>query len=96
MFTIQSCTVDPTELIYTCNWTYTNVDGKVSGTHKLTRPEEGDPVVALADVTEEILVGWLTDQLVNTAEEFDAQIAKEKAALEEKEELTTLTFGEEV
>lgn len=92
MFSIQSCTVDPSELIYTCKWTYSNLEGSVSGTHKLTPPVEGDVVVPLADVTEEMLIGWLTDQLTNTAEQFDAQIAAEKAAREEKEALTVLSF----
>jgi len=92
MFSIQSCEVDPSELIYTCKWTYSNLEGSVSGTHRLTTSAEGDAIVPLANVTEEILVGWLVDQLPNTAEQFDAQIAAEKAAREEKESLTVISF----
>lgn len=95
MFSIQSCTVDPTELIYTCDWTYTNADGSVSGTHRLTPPIEGDEIVPLANVTEAILLDWLDDQLPNTAEEFDASIAKAKEAREKEEALTVLSFEEE-
>jgi hypothetical protein len=95
MFSIQSCTVDPSELVYACSWTYTNVDGSVSGTHKLVPPAEGDGIIPLEDVTEETLLSWLDAQLPNTAEEFDAQIAREKAAREKKESLTTLTFQAE-
>ena len=94
MFSIQSCTVDVAQLIYTCNWTYTNVVGTVSGTHKLTPPAEGDAIIPLEDVTEEILLGWLDAQLPNTAEEFDAQIAREKEAKDKEEELTVLSFEE--
>jgi len=96
MFSIRSCSVDPAGLIYTCLWVYENTDGSVSGTHKLTPPAEGDTIVPLQNVTEEILVGWLVDQLANTTEEFDAQIASEKAEKDKKEALTVLSFGEEV
>ena len=95
MFSIQSCTVDAAQLIYTCDWTYTNVDGTVSGTHKLTPPAEGDAIIPLEDVTEEILLSWLDAQLPNTAEEFDVQIARKKEAKDKKEELTVLSFEEE-
>jgi hypothetical protein len=94
MFSIQHCTVDAAQLIYTCDWTYTNIDGTVSGTHKLTPPAEGDATIPLEDVTEEILLGWLDTQLPNTAEEFDAQIAREKEAKDKEEELTVLSFEE--
>jgi len=94
MFSIQSCTVDAAQLIYTCSWTYTNVDGTVSGTHKLTPPAEGDATIPLEDVTEEILLSWLDAQLPNTAEEFDAQIAREKEAKDKEEALSVLSFGE--
>jgi hypothetical protein len=94
MFSIQHCTVDAAQLIYSCDWTYTNADGAVSGTHKLTPPTEGDATILLEDVTEETLLGWLNDQLPNTPEEFDVQIAREKEAKSKEEELTVLSFGE--
>ena len=94
MFSIRSCTVDATQLVYTCDWTYTNIDGTVSGTHKLTPPAEGDATIPLEDVTEEILLSWLDAQLPNTAEEFDAQIAREKEAKDKEDELTVLSFEE--
>ena len=94
MFSIQHCTIDAAQLVYTCNWTYTNADGTVSGTHKLTPPAEGDATIPLEDVTEEILLNWLDAQLPNTAEEFDAQIAREKEVRDKEEALTVLSFGE--
>ncbi len=93
MFSIQSYTVDPTQLVYSCRWAYTNEDGHVAGTHKLAVPEEDYSVLPLEDVTEEVLLGWLTDQIVNTPEEFEAQIAKNKMYREEQEALTTVVLN---
>ena len=94
MFSIKSARF-AAQIIYTCNWTYANLNGTVSGTHKLTPPAEGDAIVPLEDVTEEILLGWLDDQLPNTPEELDAQIAREKEAKDKEEALSVLSFTEE-
>ena len=55
----------------------------------LATPAGATPAESL---TEEVLVGWLVEQLANTSEEFDAQIASEKAEREAAETLVVHTF----
>ena len=82
MYNVTSFRSDAAGIIYTCDWTYSNADGSVRGTHVLSTPAGSTPV---ADITREVLSGWLKDQLSNTSEEFDAQIASEKAESEAAE-----------
>ena len=71
--------VDGAENVVALNWAYSNADGTLSNRHKLAQPY-GD--VDLADVTQTVAVGWLEEQLQNTAEQFDAAIAQRKAETE--------------
>jgi hypothetical protein len=89
MYNITSYTVQNEGPVIDCRWTYTTEDGSVSGKHVLATPAGTTPA---ADLTEEVLVGWLVDQLPNTSEEFDAQIAREKASREAAETLVVHTF----
>ena len=83
MFNVTSFQTDATGIIYTCQWTYSNADGSVGGTHTLVAP--GDNIIPIEEVTSEIVTGWVVDALQNTPEEFDAQIAREKAEREANE-----------
>ena len=74
--------VDGKELVVALNWTYANADGTLSNQHKLLEPYGSTP---LAEVTEDIAIGWLKEQLQNTSAEFDEAIAKRK----QKTEYTT-------
>ena len=76
--------VDGDQNVVALNWAYSNADGTLSNQLKLATPY-GD--IALAGVTETVAVSWLEEQLGNTAEEFDAAIAKHK---EETEYAATL------
>jgi len=78
-FSISQMVVDPSEKVVAVNWSYSNDDGTLSNQWKLLEPY-GD--VALADVTEDVAVAWLEEQLPNTAEDFDNQIAQAKAQVE--------------
>ena len=78
-FSINQMIVDGDNNVVALNWAYSNTDGTLSNQHKLATPY-GD--VALADVTETVAVSWLEEQLGNTAEEFDAAIAKRKQETE--------------
>ena len=78
-FSISQMIVDGNQKVVALDWAYSNADGTLSNQLKLATPY-GD--VALAAVTEEVAIGWLEDQLQNTAEEFDAAIAKRKADTE--------------
>ena len=89
MYNITSYTVQSEGTVVNCHWTYTTADGSVGGKHVLATPAGVTPAT---DLTEEVLVGWLTAQLPNTSEEFDAQIAREKAAREAAETLVVHTF----
>jgi hypothetical protein len=78
-FSISQMIVDGDQNVVALNWAYTNADGTLSNQLKLATPY-GD--VALPAVTQELAVEWLEEQLGNTAEEFDAAIAKRKAESE--------------
>ena len=89
MYNITSYTVQSEGTVVNCDWTYTTADGSVRGKHVLATPAGVAPA---ADLTEEVLVGWLVAQLPNTSDEFDAQIAHEKAEREAAETLVVHTF----
>ena len=64
-------------------------DGSVGGKHTLATPAG---TVSAAGLTEEVLVGWLVEQLPNTEEEFIAHIARKKAEREAAETLVVHIF----
>ena len=78
-FSVTSFTADADDNIVTLDWLYTNNDGALSNVHRLEVPSGN---IVRADVTQAILLGWLEDQLQNSAEEFDALISNAKAQAE--------------
>ena len=69
--------------VLTLSWTYTTDAGSRSGRHKLSLPGSG---VALEDLTEATLLGWLSDQLPeNVEEQLDAQIVKDNERASQRE-----------
>ena len=74
-YSINQMIVDGDKNVVALNWAYSNADGTLSNQLKLAQPYGN---VALAKVDEKLAVSWLEDQLQNTAEEFDAAIAKRK------------------
>jgi len=70
---------DGDQKVVALDWSYSNADGTLSNQHILEKPY-GD--TSFADVTEELAITWLEQQLANTPEEFDAAIAERKAAVE--------------
>ena len=75
-FSVSQMIVDSQEKVVALNWAYSNADGTLSNQHKLLEPYGTTP---LHQVTEELAVSWLEEQLQNTPEEFDAAISKRKA-----------------
>ena len=75
-YSINQMIVDGDKKVVALNWAYFNADGTLSNQLKLAQPYGN---VALAKVDEKLAISWLEDQLQNTAEEFDAAIAKRKA-----------------
>ena len=75
---------DGDQKVVALDWAYSNADGTLSNQHILQKPY-GD--TGFADVTEAVAVSWLTEQLQNTSEEFDAAIAERKAAAEYEQTL---------
>ena len=76
--------VDSSDTVVGLQWTYSNADGSLGGEHKLLEPHGNTP---LTDVTEEVAIGWLEEQLVNTEEEFIAALSNRKAKQEYVETL---------
>ena len=88
-FSISQIVVcDTTKKITALDWTYTNAEGSVGNQWELEKPY-GD--VPLEDCTEAVLLGMLTDQMPNTSEEFDVQIAANKARADEAATLQNYT-----
>ena len=78
-FSINQMIVDGKELVVALDWSYANAEGTLSNRHALLKPYGSTPV---AEVTEDVAIGWLKEQLQNTAAEFDAAIAKHKQETE--------------
>ena len=93
MYNVTSFRTDATGIIYTCNWTYSNADGSVGGVVSLEAPV--DNILPVEAVTPEVVTGWVVAVLANTPEEFDAQIAADKARREAEEASVTYTVGED-
>ena len=83
-FSVSQMIVDGQEKVIALDWAYTNADGTLSNQHKLLKPYGSTP---LDQVTEEMAVGWLEEQLQNTAEDFDQAIANRKAQVEYEQTL---------
>ena len=79
---------DTADKVVALCWSYENADGKLSNQWKLAQPYGDTP---LKDCTEAILVKWLEEQIPNTAEDFDKQIANAKAQQEFNETLKPYT-----
>jgi len=79
---------DTADKVVALNWSYENADGKLSNQWQLARPYGDTP---LKDCTEAVLVKWLEEQLPNTTEDFDKQIAAAKAQQEFNETLKPYT-----
>ena len=79
---------DTADKVVALNWSYENADGRVSNEWKLAQPYGDTP---LKDCTEAVLVKWLEEQLPNTTEDFDKQIADAKAQQEFNETLKPYT-----
>lgn len=67
-----------------CHWTASKVDGefeaKTYGTKGFTPNPESDGFTAFEDLTEELIVGWFSDEEVAQIEQIlDADLAAQKA-----------------
>ena len=80
--------VDAEGQVVALDWVYKNQDGQMSNQHVLEKPYGDKP---LEDVTTLVALKWLNDQLPNTAEEFDAAIAKYKEQQEYAQGLSAYT-----
>lgn len=70
------------DIVTTIHWTATKADGEyVASVYSTQVVETGDTVIPFADLTPEIVKGWLADKLDLEATEvtLDAQIAEQKS-----------------
>ncbi len=93
MYNVPFFRTDTAGIIHTCDWTYSNADGSVRGVWSLEAPV--DNIIPVEAVTSEIVTGWVVDALPNTSEEFDAQIAADKARREAEEASVVYSVGED-
>lgn len=75
-YSVSRLIVDDKENVSALEWVYSNGNGSISNIHVLDEPYGSTP---LRDVTEQVSVKWLIEQLQNTSEQLDAVIAKRKA-----------------
>lgn len=78
-YSISELIVDGEQNVVALDWKYSNPEGTLGNQHKLLEPYGS---TKLAAVTEEVAVGWLEEQIQNTSAQFDAELAKRKAAAE--------------
>ena len=78
-FSINLMIADKDKNVVALDWAYSNEDGTVTNQLRLAEPYGTTP---FDDVTEEVALTWLAEQLPNTAEDFDAAIAERKAAVD--------------
>lgn len=78
-FSVNQMVVDGAGKVVSLHWAYSNNDGTLSNTHKLHKPYGDQP---LKEVTEKVAIEWLESQISNTAEDFDACLARRKAEAE--------------
>ena len=79
MFSIIKMTVDGNNKVVSLDWCYETADGKYVDTHTLNTPAGNVPIPM---VTTDVAVGWLTDQLNGTAEDYATALADSKARAE--------------
>lgn len=75
---------DGDQNVVALDWSYSNPDGTISNQHVLEKPYG---TTSFDNVTEGLAVSWLTEQLKNTAAEFDAAIAERKEEVEYEQTL---------
>ena len=78
-FSVTNYIADAEGTIVSLSWVYANDEGQINNQHRLKQPAGNVPMKAAGP---EVLVGWLEDQLGNTAEDFDKAISQYKAAAE--------------
>lgn len=78
-YSINQMIVDGKQLVVALDWSYANAEGTLSNQHQLLKPYGSIP---LAEVTEDVAIEWLKDQLQNTSAEFDAAIHQRKLETE--------------
>ena len=78
-FSVTNYIADAEGTIIALNWVYANDEGQINNQHRLAQPAG---TVPMKDAGPDVLVGWLEDQLGNTAEDFDKAISQYKAAAE--------------
>ena len=78
-FSVTNYIADAEGTIVSLNWVYANDEGQINNQHRLAQPAG---TVPMKDAGPDVLVGWLEDQLGNTAEDFDKAISQYKAAAE--------------
>ncbi len=88
MYSISQIIADSNGVVVSLFWTYSNVDGKISNQLRLSEPVDTTTMMPRADVTEQVAIEWLEEQLGNTSEDFDKAIAQRKAQQEYAESLS--------
>ena len=91
-FSVTNYIADAEGTIVSLNWVYANDEGQIQNSHRLAQPAGAVP---MKDAGPDVLVGWLEDQLGNTAEDFDKAISQYKAAAEYNAGCAAYSLNEE-
>lgn len=91
-FTVSKFVADSNDKVVSIDWAYTNPVGTITNTHVLSTPA-GEH--AFDEITQETLVGWLTEQLESSTEDLDKALDNFKAQLEYQASLKVYERGED-
>ena len=91
-FSIQTFEADPSKQIISVDWKYTTNDGWLSNTLKLATPAGNE---ALENITEDVLISWVEEQLPNTAQELSDFLAEQAARVEAESQYVKYELGED-
>jgi len=91
-FNITSATITDEDVIVSLEWEFTSdTNGlSINGTHNLQMPAG---TVAVAAATKEIMLGWLADQLGESADYYNEYLDRVQANLDFQQTLREVTFN---
>lgn len=95
MYNLISFKADPTGVITSVTWSYTNDNGSIRSTTKLAPPIPGLPTMPIEQLDESIVIGFVKDQLGATDESFDIEINDYVTAQEYQNSLLTYVIDED-
>tara|TARA_X000000368_G_scaffold283046_1_gene224707 strand:- start:201 stop:506 length:306 start_codon:yes stop_codon:yes gene_type:complete len=94
MYNLNSFKADPEGVITSVSWSYTNDNGSIRSTTKLSAPLPGLSPMPIEQLDENLIMGFVKDQIGATDESFDIEINSYVSAQEYQNSLLTYVLDE--